>query len=250
MSDKNKVNLSNKIMAKINHGQIKMKSQLNILAENIGLGSGVFLSFLILIFMLSGLIYWIRINQDLFNIPGPYRGIKLIIQTFPYLLLIGFISLFVLLNSLLKKYDFSYKQPIIVIFSLIIALITMVGILLQKHPALANFFKYQIQSTYLPKNSELGYVIGNVINKSQNQLFIKTDNQQHYVIVYDQTTRMPQQSINIGDIIRAVGTFSQEKIRAIVVMNLSKQKQWQETAPSRQYRIRQNTNPGRRFLKP
>ncbi|OGK64537.1 hypothetical protein A2209_02460 [Candidatus Roizmanbacteria bacterium RIFOXYA1_FULL_41_12] len=231
MSKQIETNLTKQVMTKINKNQVAMKSRLNILAEALGLGSGVALSALILVFVLSWLIYWFRANQDLLTIPGPYRGIKLFLQTLPYLWVIGFISLFVFFSWLLKKYDFSYKRPLIVILAFVIGFFATGAYLFQSHPILANYLRHRLPLTYTPQETELGYVVGEIIDQKDSQLILNTDNNKQYIVNYDQDTRLPGRNFAVGDTVRVIGIINKQTIKAGAVMNLSKQKQLYRITP-------------------
>ena len=116
-------NLQEEIMAEIRQGRVKIRSRLSFWAARLGLGSEVFLVFLLFIFLLAGLLFWINLNEDLFleSGYGRYR-LRLFFYNLPYLLVMLFIVVFVLLSKLIKKYDFSYKKPFLVILSVILAL--------------------------------------------------------------------------------------------------------------------------------
>ena len=218
-------------MTKINQGQVKMKSRLNILAGELGLGSGVVLSSFILMFVLAGLIYWLRANQDLLSFSGPYRGIRLFLQTFPYLWLMVFIALFVFLSWLLKKYDFSYKKPLIIILSVIVALVGILSLFLQQHPVLANYLRHRLPLIYAPINAEPGYIVGEVISQTGNELRLNTQNNNQYLVQYDKDTQFPRSTVMVGDTVRVIGIMNKQTIKARAVMNLSKQKQLYRITP-------------------
>lgn len=231
MSKKNKININRQIMAKINQGQITMKSSLNLWAEKLGLGSGLVLAALLLTLILAGLVYWFRANEDLLTIPGPYRGIKIFLQTFPYLWLTGFISLFILLSWLLRKYDFSYKKPLVAILAFIIVVFAAGAYLFQTHPALANYLRKQLPLVYSPKTADYGFVIGEVLTKTNRQLVINTQNNKQYAVQYGNQTRFPKGEINVGDTVRAVGQINKKEVRAQVIINLSLKQQLYKITP-------------------
>lgn len=244
MSKQNKLNLNQQIMAKIEKGQVKMKSGLNILAEKLGLGSGLILAGLLLTLILSWLIYWTRANQDLITVAGPYRGVKIFLQTFPYLWLIGFISLFIFLSWLLRKYDFSYKKPLVIILAFIIGLFAAGAYLFQSHPVLANYLRKQLPLVYSPKSTELGFVIGEIIEKSETKMVLNTQDNKRYSIEYDAQTHFPKNKVEVGDTVRAVGQINEQQLKAIAIMNLSRRRQMFKITPAeRQYRFRKELSP-------
>jgi hypothetical protein len=109
--------LKNDLMKKIKTNQIKMKSRYNFLAKKIGLQSGLILSVIILIFLINAFFYYIKTNHLLIPLHyGPSVWQKLL-HSLPYDLILIIIGLFVLLNFIIKKFDFSYKKPFIYIVS-------------------------------------------------------------------------------------------------------------------------------------
>jgi len=250
MSKQNTINLEKQIMAKVKSGQVKMKSRLNILAQKLGLGSGVLLLGLVLILILAGLAYWLRANSDLYYLAGPFRGRQIFWQTFPYLWLAGFIGLFIFLSWLLKKYDFSYKKPLLAILALILALFLTSGYLLQSHPTLANYLRKHLPLIYAPKTNDFGFVIGEVLEKNNRQLILNTQGNQEYTVTYNQQTRFPKGTIEVGDTVRAMGQINEQQLKAIAIMNLSHRRQMFKITPSqKQYHFQNQpeTRPQPRF---
>jgi len=234
MSKQNKINLEKQIMAKVKSGQVKMKSSLNILAEKLGLGSGLILAGLSLTLILACLIYWFRANSDLMALPiGRGHGPRLFFQTFPYLWLITFIVLFVLFSWLLKKYDFSYKKPLLIILAFLSALLLVFSLFFQRQPVLTSFLQKRLPLIYAPKDNQLGFIIGEVIAKTKNQLTLNTENNQRYQITFNKETHFSKKPIAVGDMVRVVGVINKQKVEAKAILNLSGQKQLFKITPFR-----------------
>lgn len=244
------------IMSRIKSGKIKIKSRFNILSHKLGLGSGVVLAGLLLVFTVSGLIYWIRTNQDLATLtPGYGYRMRLFFLTFPYLWLMAFVLFFIFLSFLLKKYDFSYKKPFIMILALIIALISLLSIVSYQHPLLANYLRKINKTTYLSRPQHLGFVVGQVKTINNSQLILTTKNNQEYIVLYDKQTVLENLPIKANDFVRAIGKIQNNELKAEIIINLNKQKQFFPITPYRKnqqkpiimplHRYRRNKQSGR-----
>ena len=219
------------VMDQIKKGNIKIKSRLNILAEKLGLGSGVALITLLLVFVFSGIAYWFRTNQDLVVFSGPGYRLRLFLTTFPYLWLAMFVVFFTFLSYLLKKYDFSYKKPFIFITALVIGLIALLSIISYQHPLMANYYKKITRAKYTPKKEQLGFVVGEVIEVTNNGYFINTPNNQQFTVKYDPETILPSEPINTGDFVRAIGNLDKGTLDAKAIIKLNQQKRFFEITP-------------------
>lgn len=120
--DKNK-DIKNEIMSKIEKGDIKMKSHWFCIAQKIGLQSGLALTVLILVFLLNAFFYYIKTNELLLSLHyGPSVWQKLL-HSLPYDLILIIIFFLILLNFIIKKFDFSYKKPFILIFAIVLVFV-------------------------------------------------------------------------------------------------------------------------------
>lgn len=118
MSDKNVINLENKIMDKVISGELKMKPRLYFIFGSV-------LSFTGLVGLIIGAVFLTNLTLFLIRKQGPGTG-RLIqmFESFPLWVPI-LALLFVILGIwMLKKYDFSYKRNFLVsVLILVIAII-------------------------------------------------------------------------------------------------------------------------------
>jgi len=126
MIEKNK----KKVIEKIESGEVKIKSRWFFLARKLGLQSGLALSVILLIIIVNAFFYYIKTNNLLSELHyGPSLWQE-VLHFFPYdLVLIGVI-LILIINFLVRKFEFHYWKPFIIMFLLSALLIIILASIL------------------------------------------------------------------------------------------------------------------------
>lgn len=109
MSEKNNINIENRIMDQIISGKIKMKPKWYFVI-------GTVLSFIGLIGSVIGAVFLTNITLFLLRKQGPGSGrLDIILESLPLWIPLLAVSFMILGIWLLKKYDFSYKKNFLVV---------------------------------------------------------------------------------------------------------------------------------------
>jgi hypothetical protein len=111
------------IMEKIVKGEIKKKPRWIFLAQKLGLQSGMALTFVILLLLVNAFFYYFKTNKLL---APPHSGWDMwrdFFYNFPYDLVLIAVVIWLIFNFIIKKFDFSYKQPFLLFFGGIVAII-------------------------------------------------------------------------------------------------------------------------------
>lgn len=104
------------IMSQIKSDKISIKARWIHLAKRIGLQSGLALTVLVVILSVNAFFFYIKSNGLLMPLHyGPTVWQKFL-HSLPYDLILIIIILFLIINFIIKRFDFSYKQPIVIIF--------------------------------------------------------------------------------------------------------------------------------------
>ncbi len=119
--------IEEKIMGEIHSGKIKLRSKYVFLAEKLGLGSAVVFSILLCALAFHILLFYLQATDNLIYLSFGKIGILAFLESFPYLLVIGFICLVFLAAILVKKSNLSYKRPFIYSMMLLLGLIVVGG---------------------------------------------------------------------------------------------------------------------------
>ncbi|KKS31136.1 hypothetical protein A2380_01485 [candidate division WWE3 bacterium RIFOXYB1_FULL_43_24] len=120
MSNKNEINLENKIMGRVISGEVKMKPRLYFILGSI-------MSFVGLVGLITGSVFFTNLTLFLIRKQGPGTGrLLLMLDSFPLWVPFLAVLLVILGSMVLKKYDFSYKRnfPVLVLTLLIAVLLS------------------------------------------------------------------------------------------------------------------------------
>ena len=221
---KNKNNKTrNQVMEEIKKGRVKIRSRFSIWAIQLGLNSGVFLVLLILIFSIAALMFWFNTNQDVVwgNYYGRYR-LGLFLENLPYLLVMLFIIAFVLLSAFIKKYDFSYKKPFLIILSSILAITIIFSWVSLRYPQ-THFLLARTPLLFGERITKgHNFVVGEVVAKQAKALTVRTNKGENIIVLINKQTLYPQGTIEVGDLIRTIGLWDEDEnlIKAYVIGDL------------------------------
>jgi len=123
-------NLKKEIMTQIRDDKITIKSRWIFLAKKIGLRSGLALTIIFLIFFINAFFFYIKANGFLLSLHFGSSVWQKLLHALPYDLMLLIIIFLVLLNYIIKRFDFSYKQHLVVVFLIFILGITLFATLL------------------------------------------------------------------------------------------------------------------------
>ncbi len=105
--------IEQKVMKDIHSGKVKLRSKYVFWAEKLGLGSAVVLTMLLCALAFHILLFYLQATDNLIYLSFGKVGVLAFLESFPYLLVIGFIFLVFLAALLIKKSNISYKRPFV-----------------------------------------------------------------------------------------------------------------------------------------
>ncbi|MFH1188616.1 MAG: hypothetical protein V1652_02095 [bacterium] len=108
--EEQKEKVEDKIMAQIRNGRITVRSKYLFLAESLGFGSALFLSIVLGILFFNFTLFYMRATDNLEYLSFGSSGIMAFLESFPYLLVIGFVFIILFAGYLIKKSDMAYKK--------------------------------------------------------------------------------------------------------------------------------------------
>ncbi|MFZ3019946.1 MAG: hypothetical protein WA051_00245 [Minisyncoccia bacterium] len=123
-NNKKENKILNTVLREIKEGKLSMKPKWHFIVKTIFGVLAVFLSLSILLYITSFVSFAIKTNGAVFAPEFGFRGIGIFLMAVPWLLiLVGVISI-VLVESLIRRYSFGYKKPIV--YSLLVILVLIV----------------------------------------------------------------------------------------------------------------------------
>ena len=108
---KNNDTIETKIMDQIQCGKVKLRSRYLFWAENFGLRSIFILSILSGVLAFTLVLFYLRATDNLLYLSFGKFGIYAFLESFPYLLVIGFIFFIFFVGYIIKKSDLFYTFP-------------------------------------------------------------------------------------------------------------------------------------------
>lgn len=103
--------IEDKIMNQIQCGDVKLRSKSLFLAEKFGLRSAFILSILLGVCAFMLFLFYVRATDNLIYLSFGRVGLLAFLESFPYLLVIGFIVLIFVAGMIIKKSELFYKFP-------------------------------------------------------------------------------------------------------------------------------------------
>lgn len=204
-----KKTIANSITDKIKRGEVTMRSQLSIWTEKSGLNGGLFILLALLCTIAGFIFYWVNSNNDLLLDGYGRYGLYSFLQSFPYLFLIGFITLFILLIVLFRRYDFSYKKPFSIIILIIIIGIIAVAWFSIRQPMGQRFYQQEGRLLRMGTMNNRNAVSGVVTEIKTNTIMLQNENSNNTVVTFNLDTHFPFGKPKVGDSIRAVGAWNE-----------------------------------------
>ncbi len=213
-------NIANTIRSQIQNGTLSMRSSASVWAEKLGLGSGLILLLLFLIFLTGSILYWNSTNSE-FLYPGYGAfGVRSYFASFPYLLVILFVVLFTLGSYILRRYDFSYKQPFLLILSLVVGIILLLGWVSVHTPGGRQIYKQQGRRMHLGRQQNATIITGRVIKINTVSILIQQDSGQLIKVSISPSTHFPFGIPKIQSEVRIVGIMQNNIYQAVGVRTI------------------------------
>lgn len=212
-----KKTIADSISEKIKRGEITMRSQFSVWVEKWGLNGGMVILFVLLSSIAGFVFYWINSNSDLlFGGYGRF-GLASFFQSFPYLFVISFITLFAILILVFRTFDFSYRRPFFFIILSVAIGALVVGWISIKQPMSQHIYQNEGKFLRMGMMNNRNAVTGIVIEVNNNRIVIQNYDNKIIFINIKATTHFPFGHPKEGDQIRSVGSWEGDTFTAIGV---------------------------------
>lgn len=212
-----KKTIAESVSDKIKKGEVRMRSRFSVLAEKLGTG-GVGALFIAILVMVAGFIlYWAGYNYDLLSGGYGLSGPLSFVQSFPYLPAAAFLIVLAALVFILRRYDFSYKKPLLFILAFVVAAVAALGYLWSRQPAGARFYQREGGYYRMGMMDNANAVSGIVVSVSQGGFSLQDLGGKTVQVAVTGTTHYPFGKPRAGDTVRTVGAWKGEVFEAFGV---------------------------------
>jgi len=133
-NNEEKNSIKNRILSEIKKGDIKMHPRVYfVLKSIIYIGIAVLL-FVFISYLTSYGIFYLENNGIRFLFKTGFNGFSVLLHVLPWVLIVLFLIILYLIEKVIKKFNFTYKRPLIYSFLFVVVLAVIFGFILHKHP--------------------------------------------------------------------------------------------------------------------
>ncbi len=222
----NKNLITEKVISKIEKGELKMRSKTYFIAKTILAIGLLFLTFLIVLYFGSLIIFVLRINDILLFHGMGFHPIRSILLSFPWYLVLLIFILIVLIEIIGKRFCLIYRKPLIFSLLAILILVIASSFLIEKSSLHYSFFRLAEQER-LPFFGRMYRDLGNldiddahfgiILEKENNLWLIELDNGEIVSLKITEKTRGKRtfSEIEEGEKVIVIGEMRQRVIDVI-----------------------------------
>lgn len=138
--ENSKKTIKDEVVSKIKRGEVKMKSRSFFILKTV-LSFGLIILLSLLVLYLGSLIVFVFRANDMMLFSGMgFQGIRTILVSFPWYLVILVIILIVLVEVMAKNFSFVYRRPLVYSFIGIVFLVTLGSLVVEAMSVHDSFF--------------------------------------------------------------------------------------------------------------
>jgi len=225
-----------KLLDKIQGGEIKMKSKSYFALRNIAYVISLAVVFG-MVFYLTSLIHFVMQSKGLLMLSAfGFRGLGLMFISLPWILVILIVILITLIEVISKHFKFVYRKPLvysIVLVAVVVLLGSMIVARTRLHYSLSDF----VQQKNIPLAGPLYKHYGQMrfkhanfctaVEINEDNLVVElADGNQVTVSITPRTRIWTDQEIAIGDYLMVAGDIDDGMITAFGIKKIPKEKDW------------------------
>lgn len=214
-TDSQKSLASDKILEQIKKGQVKMRPKIYFVLKTLLIVLGIFVVALFALYLVSFIVFALRASGAWYLSGFGFPGIKASIVLIPWVLILMALVLIIVLEVLVKRFSFSYRQPIFYSLLGIIIFVFLGSFVIGKTGLHPNLFE-KAREGRLPVAEKFyrGFGMakfqnvhrGIVSELTDNGFSIKTCNDEVLVIIVtDETRFLFEGDVEIGHMIIILG---------------------------------------------
>lgn len=138
--------IKEKILSAIETGKVKMRPRWHFVLQTILIIVGIALILFALLFLISFIIFSLRHSGVWFAPAFGSRGLGVFLTSLPWILIVLTVLFVIILEILVKKYSFAYRQPLLYSALGLILIVTIGGIAVAQTPLHGGLMRQTIEN--------------------------------------------------------------------------------------------------------
>lgn len=228
MEHNNFNSIRDKVLETINAGAVTMRPKWHFILRTTSLTLGVVLVTLTVLYLSSFIVFSLRQSGALVAPGFGWHGASIFLQSLPWVLIIIACILLVLLEILVRKYEFAYGRPLIYSVLGVMVLAVVGGFIVEMTPLHRGLFT-EAESQRLPMAGQFyriygerrvnNVVVGEIIEVTPVGYDIIDRTALPIAVILTPDTRLPRgRNFNTGDMIVVLGQFTNRMVIAEGIM--------------------------------
>ena len=203
------------ILKKIKSGEVEMKPHWHFVLKSLLLLLGVIVTSLLVVYILSFILFFLRQSGIGFVPLYGFRGVIIFVMNSPWLLIASVGALVVVLQLLVKKYSFSFRQPLLYSLIGIVFLVLLSSYVLERtqfHHRLQGFATERglpvFDSLYrgIDEKRPENIIFGSITEIKDDGFMLETDTDESLkVFISKETRQRPNTMYGISDTVLVFG---------------------------------------------
>ena len=231
MDTENKKSLQERILGAVKNGEIQMRPRWHfILKAVLGIVGGSMI-ILALIYLVSFIIFGLQKSGILFIPSFGFKGLFIFMISLPWLLILLLGVFIFILEMLVRKYSFAYRQPLLYSALAIVCVVFVSGIIIAQTPLHGRISEFSIRHhipMMEPAYDEIEKPVipqvhrGEIIEFNPTGFVMKNPRTEMLMIIITPQTRLPFGSeFETGDMVVVLGPREGNIVHALGVREIS-----------------------------
>ena len=219
-----------KILAAIESGKVTMRPRWHFVLQATLVICGLVIVLLALLFLTSFIIFSLRQTGVWFTPSFGYRGIGLFLTSLPWLLIGLTIVFIVILEILVKKYSFAYRQPLLYSALGLVLIVTLGGIAVARTPFHSGIMRQAREHHFPiaePFYGDLGMMkpsgvhAGNIEEVTEGGFVLNSRRGESINIIVTPDTQLPSgYDLLEGDMVVVIGERDDDTVQALGIREI------------------------------
>ncbi len=187
--ENNKNLITEKVVSKIEKGELKMKPKVYFIIKSILIISSLILTFLLVLYFGSLIVFVLRINDILFFHGMGFHAIRSILLSFPWYLVFLIFILIILIEIIGRRFRFIYRKPFIISLFAISLIVAASSFLIESSSLHHSFYRLAKQER-LPLAGRMYKELGNLDIENA-----------HFGIILEKESNLWKMELDSGEIV-------------------------------------------------